>query len=364
MFDDGSGRHGEEDVVMRKPNVNEEYKEAFRTKSYIEICNKVQDQLEMRSSTGDLDGEELGRHYLHLSEYLLQPNQETLTSMSDTSNQHQFLLKYFKISLEATQMCESLLTNVHQARNGYRAIKTVTKLIKRVPDCGNRTHNHYHRAYKALASFAQRGNPFSNVTLEKFLELHDNQENLLQELTSQHRKTKRRTKFIRLIKRGMTSFIVMVCGALAIALLVLAIHIATMGLVVAPGLMIICTLGLIMMKKTRRDERAWNVTWLDEVVEQLDMAARGVYITMNDFDTMSRLVRRLHDEMEHRKFVADICVRKGKNEMLKEVIEREFQVHEGCFLEQLEELEKQIYLCFLDINRSRRLLVREMVKWY
>ncbi|KAL0391871.1 UNVERIFIED_CONTAM: hypothetical protein Sradi_2409900 [Sesamum radiatum] len=85
---------------------------------------------------------------------------------------------------------------------------------------------------------------------------------------------------------------------------------------------------------------------------------------MNDFDTMSRLVRRLHDEMEHRKFVAEICVRKGKNEMLKEVIEREFQMHERCFLEQLEELEKQICLCFLDINRSRRLLVREMVKWY
>ncbi|KAL0347475.1 UNVERIFIED_CONTAM: hypothetical protein Scaly_1763500 [Sesamum calycinum] len=364
-------RHGKEDVVnslMRKPSVNEEYKEAFRTKSYIEICNKVQDQLEMRSLTsGDLDhDDDEGRHeYLHLSEYLLQPpHQETLTSMFDhTSNHHQFLLSYFKISLEATKICESLLTNVHQARNGYRAIKTVTKLIKRVPDCGNRTHNHYHRVCKALASFARRGNPFPTTTLVKFLELHDNHVNLLQELTSQHRKTKRRTKFIRLIKRGMASFVVMACGALVIALLVLAMHIATAGLAAAPGLVIICTLGLFMMRKTRRDEREWNVARLDEVVEQLDMAARGVYIMMNDFDTMSRLVR-LHDEMEHRKFVAEICVRKGKNEMLKEVIEREFQMHERCFLEQLEELEKQICLCFLDINRSRRLLVREMVKWY
>ncbi|KAK4387434.1 hypothetical protein Sango_2350000 [Sesamum angolense] len=362
------GRHGKEDVVnslMRKPSVNEEYKEAFRTKSYIEICNKVQDQLEMRSLTsGDLDHDD--DEYLHLSEYLLQPpHQETLTSMFDhTSNHHQFLLSYFKISLEATKICESLLTNVHQARNGYRAIKTVTKLIERVPDCGNRTHNHYHRVCKALASFARRGNPFPTTTLVKFLELHDNHVNLLQELTSQHRKTKRRTKFIRLIKRGMTSFVVMACGALIIALLVLAMHIATAGLAAAPGLVIICTLGLFMMKKTRRDERDWNVARLDEVVEQLDMAARGVYIMMNDFDMMSRLVRRLHDEMEHRKFVAEICVRKGKNEMLKEVIEREFQMHERCFLEQLEELEKQICLCFLDINRSRRLLVREMVKWY
>ncbi|KAL0432329.1 UNVERIFIED_CONTAM: hypothetical protein Slati_2567200 [Sesamum latifolium] len=76
------GRHGKEDVVnslMRKPNVNEEYKEAFRTKSYIEICNKVQDQLEIRSLTsGDLDldhdhDDEEGRQYLRLSEYLLQP---------------------------------------------------------------------------------------------------------------------------------------------------------------------------------------------------------------------------------------------------------------------------------------------------
>ncbi|KAL0432328.1 UNVERIFIED_CONTAM: hypothetical protein Slati_2567100 [Sesamum latifolium] len=238
----------------------------------------------------------------------------------------------------------------------------MTKLIKRVPDCGNRTHNHYHRAYKTLASFARRGNPFSTTTLEKFLVLHDNHVNLLQELTSQHRKTKRRTKFIRLIKRGMTSFMVMACGALVIAFLVLAMHIATAGLMAAPGLVIICTLGLLMMKN-ETDEREWDVARLDEVVEQLDVAARGVYIMMNDFDTMSRLVRRLHDEMEHRKFVAEICVKKGKNEMLKEVIEREFQMHECSFLEQLEELEKQICLCFLDINRSRRLLVREMVKW-
>ncbi|KAL0438383.1 UNVERIFIED_CONTAM: hypothetical protein Slati_2321300 [Sesamum latifolium] len=111
----------------------------------------------------------------------------------------------------------------------------------------------------------------------------------------------------------------------------------------------------------RGDHDESSRTWLDGLGAQLDLAARGVYILVNDFDTMSRLVQRLHDEMEHRKFVADICVRKGKNEMLKEVV-KEFQMHETWFMEQLEELEKQIYLCFLDINRSRRLVVEQMVK--
>ncbi|KAG8377964.1 hypothetical protein BUALT_Bualt08G0088600 [Buddleja alternifolia] len=370
------GRHGkrkEEDNVnslMGKPNVNEEYKEAFRTKSFIEMCNKVQGQLEVRTSLDDGQSSSSSSplssssstpsspsvQHVPLSQYLLEPRQETLTSILEASNLHQFLVNYFEISLEAGKTCEFLLQNVLQVHINYRVIKNVLKLIKRVPDKESWTHHQYHAVYKNLASYALHKNPFSMMTREKFHELHDSHVLLLHQLTSQYRKTKRRTKYIRFIKRAFATFLVLGFGAFFIALLILAMH-SMIGLVACPGL-IVCTLALF---KTKRLRQKFDRKWLEGLGAQLDIAARGVYILINDFDTMSMLVQRLYDEMEHRKFVADICVKKGKNEMLKEVV-TEFQTQDSCFLEQLEELEKQIYLCFLDINRSRRLVVDEMVK--
>lgn len=46
--------------------------------------------------------------------------------------------------------------------------------------------------------------------------------------------------------------------------------------------------------------------------------------------------------------------------MVKEVV-REFQINETGVINQLEELEENIYLCILTINRSRRQLVEQMV---
>ncbi|KAG0484265.1 hypothetical protein HPP92_008344 [Vanilla planifolia] len=51
-------------------------------------------------------------------------------------------------------------------------------------------------------------------------------------------------------------------------------------------------------------------------------------------DTVSRMVRRVHDEVEHGRDVAR--------------------------LEQLEELEEHVYLCLLTINPDRRLFAEEM----
>ncbi|KAI3464794.1 hypothetical protein Pfo_021457 [Paulownia fortunei] len=335
------------------------------------MCYKVQGQLEIRTN---LDGQSLSMsssststsspssppiEHVHLSEYLLEPRQETLTSILESLNLHHFLVNYFDISLEAGRICESVLQNVHQVGINCRAIKNIIKLTELFPDSTSWTHSHYDALYRNLASLASLKNPFSTMTPEKFLELHGSHVHLLHRLTSQCRKTKRRTKIIRCIKRALTTCLVVGCGAVAITLLVLAMH-SMVGMVAAPGL-IVCSLGLFMMKKLKRGKRKSKKTWLKGLGAQLDIAARGAYILINNFDTMNQSVQRLHDEMEHRKFVAEICVRKRKNEILKEVV-RELQMHESCFLEQLEELEKQIYLCFLDINRSRRLLVQELDK--
>ncbi|KAL8466811.1 hypothetical protein ACS0TY_035754 [Phlomoides rotata] len=348
------GRDGDKDSLITSVsnNVNEEYKQAFRTTSYMEILNKVHDHLDDVHSAAASPSPPPTQNS-HLSRYLLDPHQESLiTSISDSSNpNHQFLANYFKVSLEASRVCESLLTNIHHARINHRRIKKVIKLIKRLPEGSNPSSGEYRVLHENLSSFASRRNPFSTMDPGKFHKLHDTHEVLFRELTTRCRKISRRKKMIKLIKRGIASFLVMGCGAFFVVLLILLMH-CSVGLVGVLGLVMWFT----MAKKIQKMRRKCDEKRLEGVLVKLDIAAKGVYIMINDFGTMSQIVKRLRDEYERRKYLVGVCVGKGKNEMLKKVV-REFQMRESWFVEVLEELERQICLCFLDINRSIRLII-------
>ncbi|KAG6422701.1 hypothetical protein SASPL_113079 [Salvia splendens] len=270
-------------------------------------------------------------------------------SSPSPSDFNHFFTNYFEITLEASRICESLLTNINQARKNHLRVK---KAINRISG-GGATDELYHLLHKNLAFFAAQRNPFSATNPERFLDLRESHAVMFQELTRTCKKLKRRTLTIKLIKKSLASLILMGFGALV----AVALAHCTAGLAVAPALAVLA----LVAKKMRRLERSCDEKRLEGLAAKLDVAARGVFIMINDFATMRMIVKRLEDEIEHRRFVADVCVRKGRKETLREVV-REFQVHESCFVEQLEELERQICLCFLDIDRSKRLLVREMVK--
>ncbi|RZC05382.1 hypothetical protein D0Y65_013508 [Glycine soja] len=62
-----------------------------------------------------------------------------------------------------------------------------------------------------------------------------------------------------------------------------------------------------------------------KLCEQLDVAAKRVYVVINELDTMSRTIKRLDDEVEHWREIADICVKNYcKCEILKRIV-KEFQ---------------------------------------
>ncbi|XP_073033434.1 UPF0496 protein At1g20180-like [Primulina eburnea] len=330
-----SGRYGEDmkSLVDTSNNVNEEYKEAFRTNSYIEISSKIRGRLEKSFSSSSSSAH---TQLIQLSEYLLEP--EALIPVLESSTLHPSLINYFQISQEACQVCELLLQNVHQVRAHYRAIQHIIKFIKRVPNNKSWTEDQYLMVYGNLASFASRKNPLSTMNPKKFQELHGTNVLLLQEITSQFLKTKRRLRFKICIKK-----------------VVAARGCSTLGL-------ILNSFCLCLTKKMNRDKQNFSKTCPEKLRAQLDTVGRGIYILINDFDTLNQLVQRLHDEMEHMKLAASFCVtRKWKNVMLK--VLQEFQIQESWFVEQLEDLEKQIYLCFLNINRTRRLVVQELVKY-
>jgi len=210
-----------------------------------------------------------------------------------------------------------------------------------------------------LAAFARLNNPLSIVTNNgalDFHEIHDKHALLLQRLLSKGRKIKRRQKFTRFCKKAAGYGFLIVYVMLAIAMLTLAMH-SVMGVLAAPGLLM--TISLRVIKKASGGGS--KVSFLDHLASQLDEAAKGAYILNNDFDTVGMLVRKVNDEVEHMRGLSELCMRNSMSqEVVKEAL-RELCVHKDGFVEQLEELEDHIYLCFLTINRSRRSVIHEIL---
>ncbi|XP_021827726.1 UPF0496 protein At1g20180 [Prunus avium] len=368
-----------------KLSVNEEYLQVFRTKSYVEMWDRVHGQLPSTSTTSSSSLPP--NSYMDRSEYLLEPRQDILKDIisEEGLNLHHLLADYFEASLDACHICDLLIRTLHQTRSEYRKIKKlILKLSQRVLLLEQaQTHNHANdnnnnnedddeqreAIFGDLTTFALvKKNPLSIISPVQFRDIHDSHLALFNRLTLKHKKVQRTAKRNRICKKVGGIGLVVSHSALLIALLVFAIH-SMIGIVVAPALMA-CSLG--MCAKKMESAQDWlEARFPDSHLEQLDVAAKGVYILINDFDTMSRMVRRLHDEVEHSKAIAGMCVSAARNvknvngssgncEIFKEVV-REFHATESGFVDQLEELEEHIYLCLLTINRSRRLVLEEIV---
>ncbi|XP_029130666.1 UPF0496 protein At1g20180 [Cajanus cajan] len=200
-----------------------------------------------------------------------------------------------------------------------------------------------------------QNNPLSIISPVQFRDIHDRYMTLLRRLTSKRGKIQRTLTIKRVCKKVGGIALVVSQSVLLVALLAFAVH-SVIGLVAAPC--IASLFGLVIRKKFR--ERV-NGNSCVRLCEQLDVAAKGVYVLLNELDTMSRMVKRLDDEVEHWREVGNICVKNYKREILKRVA-KEFQDNESNFLGMLEELEEHIYLCFLTVNRSRKSVMQEITR--
>ncbi|XP_062098263.1 UPF0496 protein At1g20180 [Humulus lupulus] len=380
---------GNNSSLSSKLSVNEEYTNAFRTSSYEEMWGRVQLGLTTNTSNSSSSATRSSSSssssspfYWDFSEYLLDPRPETLKNMMESLKFHHLLIEYFDASLRACHACELLLRSIHQTRSDYRKIKKVIKMSKRVlilHDCSSSSSNnhdqdqdHHHSGqyycraiFRELASIALLRNHLTIISPLQYSDIRESYMVLLHKLTSKQKKIKRREKLKKICKKVGGVGLVISHSLLLVALLVIALH-GMFCFVAVPAVMG-CSSIYLVGKKRKLDSTARNrvgssggVTSGGGVGEQLDVAAKGVFILINDFDTMSQMVRRLQNEVEHKKFVADICVRSKKFELLKEVV-REFQAQDSSFLEQLEELEEHIYLCLLTINRTRRQVIQEII---
>ncbi|KAF8030371.1 hypothetical protein BT93_E2725 [Corymbia citriodora subsp. variegata] len=324
-----AGRYAKEraNSLCSDSSINKEYRRALRTESYVRVCDIVQDQLGKPSTLmlpSALSKSQIS--YLHLSQNLLSPRQETLIEWIKTLHLHPLIVDYFEDSLEACRVCELIIISVHQTQVNNRWIKRAIKLTKKVNDATSSTDHQCQLICGELSAFSQHMNPFHLVSKDMFRNVRQAFAMLLQKLKAKHKKTIRRAKLKRI-----------------------AISMGLMG----------CTLGL-HKKRTKPVEGNLKMTKQEVLGAQLDEAAKGLFTLINYIATMSVVAGSLYDEVEHMKAHANMCVQSGKSEMMKEVV-KGLDQRNTYFLEQLEELENQACLCLRDINASRRSIMQEIL---
>lgn len=285
--------------------------------------------------------------------------------MQDSSF-HILLVKFFDFSSEACDVCETLLQCIQQIKINHNKIKRVIKIRKRVCNGAKTAECSPEKLcaliFQELSRFASLKNPLCCIINEaQFRRVHDANSDLLARLTSKRRRIRRKVRFFRFCKKLGGYSLVISHSAIVVSLLIIALH-SILGVLAAPALLGLCSLGLLRKKKAKRNMKTKSSktdTTLEKLGTQIDIAAKGMFILINDLDTLSRLAGRLCDEIEHRKTVAAMCAKSRKIEVLKEAL-REFNGHEERFSEQLQELEEHLYLCFHTINRSRRLVLAQI----
>ncbi|RWR91688.1 UPF0496 protein [Cinnamomum micranthum f. kanehirae] len=326
-------------------DLREEYANAFRTESYLEFWTRVldltSDDVATRNSMESTAAARLPSYRL-FAEYLLDPDQPTVTKIlalaqpQSRPENHSLLSDYFSKTAEASLLCSLLLKDIEQTRHQYRLLKTALRLPE----------NHFPEVANELASIANTLNPFDSSTPSphRFRAVHAACAGLLKRLESRRDKTQARVKLAKGWKRS-----------LAIGLVVLTASVATFAFVMGAHILIVfVSVPALLPASARR---------LARMSAQLDAATKGAYILNRDLDTMSRLVDRVHDELEHLRSIVQFCMERQEDrvQMIQGVL-HELRKNSLSFTNQLDELEEHLYLSFMTINRARNLVMKEVME--
>ncbi|XP_022889347.1 UPF0496 protein At3g49070-like [Olea europaea var. sylvestris] len=333
--------------------IQEEYANAFRTESYTDFWTRVlvleEEKLNTYLSVGSSSAARLPSYRL-FAEHLLDPNQSTVSRVLDLTRNDQpekfsLLSNYFATTADAFHLCGLLLKDIDHTRSRYKYAKDPFNPSPS-GSCGPcPLVNHFPMILARLNKFS-KSNPFTQTapTVSHFQAVQANCSKLLKQLQSSRVKIQAKLRILSKIKFGSAVFLVAFTASLAI---IIATH-AFVMLVAAPGIMA-TSLELVSEKKQVKE------------LAQLNAAAKGTYILTRDLDTISRLVARLNDEMEHVHDVVKLWLQRGDDQLQANgKVASQLKRNDQSFIEQLDELEEHLYLCFMTINRARNLVIKEL----
>ncbi|CAL5040824.1 unnamed protein product [Urochloa decumbens] len=359
-------------------DVDEEYDSAFKSKSFLDLWSHAHRHLSHALSSSfkqqsssksskdysrhdDAEGEAGGDNtaaameqscsYTVLDDFVLEPSPEVLARgglrrRARRRGVETLLVEYFDVTQEACEACSALLAAIGAARRHHL---TLRRLLARLDGGGASA------ARDAVAEHVRLDNPLSPGRLSGFHDVHGRCGPLATRLAAARRRLRRLARAMRVARGTAAAALVAACAGAIVAAVVFAAHaVVGIGAAAAAGIGV---------------SPATAVRWAAEKVSSrryaragaaVDAAARGAYIVGRDLDTVSRMVRRAHDELEHGRDVARIAVRgRGEAPLMQEVAREEEECEEDLRA-QLEELEEHVCLCLITINRTRRMVAHEM----
>ncbi|KAA8533693.1 hypothetical protein F0562_031210 [Nyssa sinensis] len=327
-------------------DVREEYANAFRTESYNEFWLRVLALSIGDSATcknvGSSTAARLPSYRLFV-EHLLEPAQPTITRILDlTQNRpksHSILSEYFSKTADAFVLCGLLLKDIDNTRVKYRFFKTTIESLESV-------EVNLPRILTRLTQFFHSVNPFvsSSPTPHRFQAVQAGCFGLLKRLESSRDKARAKLGLINNVQCGSAICLVALTTSLTV---IVAAH--ALAILVAAPCLVVASFELASTKRLAR------------LSAQLDAAAKGTYILSRDLDTISRLMARLNDEMEHMRTIVKFWLERGEDRLQASgEIVRQLRA-DSSFSQQLDELEEHLYLCFMTINRARNLVIKEIL---
>lgn len=321
-------------------DVREEYANAFRTESYMDFWTQVHAYSYTEPTT--TPSSRLPSYRLFV-EHFLDPDQPTITRILSMTHHpptiHSLLSHYFTLSANTSLLCSLLLKDIDCVRLKYRSLTNVLLSLDSLPT--NHQLSNFSLLITHLIDFSSTG-----LSSGRILETQSQCRDLLERLESSRDKVQAKLQLIAKLKCGSAFFLVTITTSLAVVIL-------THGL----GLFLVA--GFIGASMEIASEKK-----LSRVVARLDAAAKGTYILNKDMETISRLVARLNDEMEHMRESIKFWVERKEDQLQFQAnseVARLMKKSQCSFGDQLDELEEHLYLCFMNINRARDLVLKQIM---
>lgn len=347
-------------------DVDEEYDRAFRSKSFLDLWTNAHHHLRKKSSSfkaGDDHNQDCNKEeqscssYTVLDDFVLEPSPEELELahgggglIRRRRRKHRvdsLLMEFFEVTQEACEACSALLGAIGAARRHHLTLRRLLCRMEMEVDKGGEDSSA--AAALALAEHVGLDNPLGPARLSAFHDVHARCGPLATRLAAAQRRLRRLARAARVARGTAAAALVTASAAAIVAAVVFAAH-AVVGVGAAVAAASPVTAVRWAAGKVMGGERHYA-----RAGATVDAAARGAYIVGRDLDTLTRMVRRAHDELEHGRHVARIAVEHGERPLLQEVAREEAEC-EADLRTQLEELEEHVCLCLITINRSRRMV--------
>ncbi|KAG4939381.1 hypothetical protein GLYMA_16G148000v4 [Glycine max] len=297
------------------PSISREYNLAVHTTSYTEIRSNVEAQL----------------HHLN-------PNrdrvQDALTLIPTR------LTRLISTFFDHTETASDLCLHLHQCLLRARDLHAPLLDFFQTLNPTDPTQNDCVRALRLFHPFHAFQNPIPDSLT--FSAIRSDLSALKTQLDRRVAKSLSRLRIVRRAVRG--SALCLVAVAIAVVAATVAVTLHAVAALAAAGAVPVCAFE----KKELAELR------------QLDAAAKCAYVLSNDLATIDALASRLRAAVEGDKVLVRLVLERGNERYLvEEVIKQLWKSHKG-FLEQVEDLEEHIFLCFYNINKARFLVLQEI----